>query len=259
MIDSGATNHITPELTDFTDYHPYNTPQNIGTADKNSSAQILGEGMIFLQVKQDENSSHVIKINNVCYMPSASHRLLSSGQFKLQGLVEKSDKNKTTFLLKSGKTQLIGLPRHNGEPIHWTLTQIVKPEIQIAQPTVNTVDYHTWHQRMGHPSKNIIKHTFENTKGFDPKISIPKDIPICTGCAQGKMQNKSFPISLKRANKPLDLIHADLLKLPIESYHKYKWCLTILDDYSSYAYLAFLQSKSETFQATKSFIDLMEN
>ena len=112
---------------------------------------------------------------------------------------------------------------------------------------------------MGHPSKNIIKHMFENTKGFDPKISILKDISICTGCAQGKMQNKSFPISLKRANKPLDLIHADLLKLPIESYHKYKWCLTILDDYSSYAYLAFLRSKSETFQATKSFIDLMEN
>ena len=53
-------------------------------------------------------------------------------------------------------------------------------------------------------------------------------------------------------------MHADLLELPIESYHKKRWCLLVLD-YLSYSYMALLRSKSKTFENIKQIIQTMEN
>ena len=72
------------------------------------------------------------------------------------------------------------------------------------------------------------------------------------------MHNKPFPPSEKRALKPFNLIHADLIELPIRSYHKKKWVCMIMDDYSSYAYCFLLQSKYETYTAVKSFLELVK-
>jgi hypothetical protein len=65
------------------------------------------------------------------------------------------------------------------------------------------------------------------------------------------MHNHPFPVSEKRALKPFDLVHADLLELPIRSYQKKKYVLLILDDYSSYAFFFLLRSKHETYTAIK--------
>src|SRR5258705_133483 len=127
------------------------------------------------------------------------------------------------------------------------------------EPSVFPVNYDTWHLRMGHPSKNVLKHVEGNTNGFTNKLKIPSISSICPGCAQGKMHNKAFPMSEKRASKPLELIHADLVELPIRSYHKYKYACMILEDYSSFASCTLLRSKSETLTAVKNFIELMEN
>ena len=72
------------------------------------------------------------------------------------------------------------------------------------------------------------------------------------------MHNKPFPPSEKRALKPFDLIHADLIELPIRSYHKKKWVCMLMDDYSSYAYCFLLRSKDETYTAVKQFLELVK-
>ena len=259
MIDSGASVHVTPDLNDFAEYQSFDKPKPIYTADKQSQVVLLGEGTVFLEIENSNVHKHFIKLEKVCYMPEASHRLISSGQLKLQGWNEQSDKHSTIFSLKSGQEILKAYPRHANEPIHWVLTQTVRPDKSNMDYNAYVVNYDTWHKRLGHPSKNVLKHTLEHTKGFDEKVVFPSTNPICPGCTQGKMHNKSFPISNKRASKPLELIHADLLELPIESYHRKKWCLMLLDDYSSFAHMALLRSKSETLTAVQSYIKLMEN
>jgi hypothetical protein len=67
-----------------------------------------------------------------------------------------------------------------------------------------------------------------NTNGFTQNLIFPLENSICPGCAKGKMHNKSFPSSGKRASKPFDLIHADLIQLPKESYHKNKWAYMLM-------------------------------
>ena len=113
--------------------------------------------------------------------------------------------------------------------------------------------------RMGHPSKNVLKHIEANTNGFTPKLEFPNSNRICPGCVQGKMHNKSFLPSMKCALKPSHLIHADLVEVPILSYHKYKWACMLLDDYSSSAYCYLLQSKSDTITAVEKFFTHVQN
>jgi len=147
----------------------------------------------------------------------------------------------------------MGQPKHLGEPVHWIKSQIIH-----KQNCAYTVQSDIWHQRMAHPSKEVLSRLGRNVKGCD-EVKISHLSPICKGCVQGKMHNKAFSESEKRANKPLELIHADLMELPVESYHRKKWCLVILDDYSSYANVALLRSKSETMQFMKVYVSMMEN
>ncbi|KAJ3745942.1 hypothetical protein EV360DRAFT_5358, partial [Lentinula raphanica] len=91
------------------------------------------------------------------------------------------------------------------------------------------LDYDTWHNRFGHPSKVVLRNTQPHVKGL-PKISIPSEDAPCKGCALGKEKSQSYPKSEKRASEPLDLIHTDIKEIPTVSYHKFKYVITFLDD-----------------------------
>ena len=81
---------------------------------------------------------------------------------------------------------------------------------------------------------------FNNTNGYDKLVTIPKTKPLCDACLQAKMHNKPYKNSTSRATSKLELIHADLMELPVESHYRQKYALLMLDDYSSYATCALL-------------------
>jgi hypothetical protein len=55
------------------------------------------------------------------------------------------------------------------------------------------------------------------------------------------------------------LVHANLKEYPLLSYSKFKWMLTILDDYTSYAWVCLLKKKSETAPRLKDFFTTIKN
>jgi hypothetical protein len=234
IIDSGASHHITNSLSDFTNYKPYASPQTIQTANVKDSLKIHGEGTVFFNTETTNGQIHTVRLDDVCYIPNGSNRLLSRGQLCLNG------SKSTTFLLPTGRIFLRGFPRNETDTLHWVQSKIAHPNVPMAEPSLFLVNYNTWHLRMAHPSKNVLKHVEMNTNGFTQNLVFPLENGICPGCAKGKMHNKSFPSSGKRASKPFDLIHANLIQLPKESYHKKKWAYMLMDDYSSYAYCYLL-------------------
>ena len=121
-------------------------------------------------------------------------------------------------MLPTGHIFLRGFPRNEQDTLHWVQSMIAHPNVPMAEPSVFLVNYKIWHLRMAHPSKNVLKHVGMNTNGFTPNITFPADDGICPGCAKGKMHNQPFPVSEKRASNAFDLVHADLLELPIKSY-----------------------------------------
>ena len=118
-------------------------------------------------------------------------------------------------------------------------------------------DFDLWHQHLGHPSPQTMRHASRATDGFG-EVIIPNKPPICSDCQIGKMPTRSFPPSDKRTESPLAMVHCDLVEFPVESYYRHKYCLTIIDDYSEYGTICLLCVKLDTARAFSVWITWAE-
>ena len=65
LIDSGASHHITNELSDYTSYKPYETPDPIQTANVHDSLMVHGEGTVFFDTKTTNGQIHKVHLDNI--------------------------------------------------------------------------------------------------------------------------------------------------------------------------------------------------
>ena len=72
------------------------------------------------------------------------------------------------------------------------------------------------------------------------------------------MHLQPFVDSVSQASRSFELIHSDLKELPTISYHKYKYFVTFLDDYSSHCWVILLKRKSDTIRAIDDFLALVK-
>jgi hypothetical protein len=112
------------------------------------------------------------------------------------------------------------------------------------------------HRHFAHSSEKVLRKFPLATLGYllvDGKLSSGP----CSGCAQGKMHQRAYPPSTRRASKPFELIHSDLKSFPVESYHRYKYVIVFYDDYSLHAWILCLRQKSSAISITKQFIAMV--
>jgi len=192
----------------------------------------------------------------VMYIPGLSAKLLSMGCFLQERQEVHGNLKQITFHDTITRKPLLSVyPQSPWDTIFWVLPQEIK-KASIA--TIYKVDYKIWHKRLGHPSKDVLKRAKE-LKDFPNDLVFPEHPPLCRGCAEGKMHSKSFPESDSRASKLFQLVHSDLKEFPIESYLKYKYIITFLDDYSFHAWIALLHKKSQTLAAFKHLVAMVRN
>ena len=124
----------------------------------------------------------------------------------------------------------------------------------MANSLVKEDSYKLWHQRFGHFAKNALHQAPFHVTGL-PTVIVPIDTSPCKGCALGKIHDRSYPASGKRATRPLGLVHTDLIGLmPTESRTRARYVLTFIDDYSGYALVAFIRNKDTTSQHFKAMV-----
>ena len=92
---------------------------------------------------------------------------------------------------------------------------------------------------------------------FPEGLIYPKDRPICRGCTEAKAHLPIFEDSVSCASSKFELIHSDLKELPVISYHKYKWFITFLNDFSSHCWVIFLRKKSDAYTAIIDFLAMV--
>nr|GEX73114.1 hypothetical protein [Tanacetum cinerariifolium] len=113
-----------------------------------------------------------------------------------------------------------------------------------------------WHQRLSHLNFAKINNLVKNNlvQGL-PKMKFEKD-HLCSACEQGKIHQKHHKSKTAFAsNKPLYLLHMDLCgPMRVESKNKKRYVLVVVDDYSRYTWVFFLQSKAEASEEIISFI-----
>jgi transposase InsO family protein len=118
-----------------------------------------------------------------------------------------------------------------------------------------------WRRRLAHVGmKNLHKLLKgEHILGLT-NVHFEKD-RICSACQAGKQVGAHHPHkNIITTDKPLELLHMDLFD-PIAyiSIGGSKYCLVIVDDYSRFTWVFFLQEKSQTQETLKGFLRRDQN
>ena len=196
-----------------------------------------GPGTIVL--KQDTPKAPIVRLTGVWYATEAAHRLLSVTALTSQGFSCKIT-DQTKIWDKQGKLVIQASALLPSTPLHWFRSKLIIPEGAVYSLQERN-SYHLWHLRLGHTSKNALRHAHKHLKGI-PTLQEPASDGSCKGCQLGKAHEQTFPASLKHSDRVLGLIHTDLCKFPIQSRSHAKWMITFIDDASGFAALHFLQS-----------------
>jgi transposase InsO family protein len=91
-------------------------------------------------------------------------------------------------------------------------------------------------------------------------VNFEKD-RICSACQTGKQVGVHHPHkNIMTTKRPLELIHMDLFgSIAYISIGGSKYCLVIVDDYSRFTWVFFLQEKSQTQETLKRFLSQAQN
>ena len=200
-IDSGATQHMSPNEKDFEHYIPFDDPVKVNLADK-SFLLAHGSGTIKMRLF-DVNQSVNVLLNNALFIPKIQNKLFSVSSAVDDGGSLVFDKEGVT-LNKDGKSKKIGhkngkLYQLNCEP------DDVKESCYLAKQATISL----WHERFGHLNSGDLKLLHENDMVKGMNISGIGDSgsgggEVCHGCALGKSKRLPFPKkSEHKTTKPL--------------------------------------------------------
>jgi hypothetical protein len=84
---------------------------------------------------------------------------------------------------------------------------------------------------------------------------------VCSACQAGKQVGAHHPHkNIITTDMPLELLHMDLFgPIAYISIGRSKYCLVIVDDYSRFTWVLFLQEKSQTQETLKGFLRRAQN
>ena len=84
---------------------------------------------------------------------------------------------------------------------------------------------------------------------------------VCSACQAGKQVGSHHPHkNIMTTDRPLELLHMDLFgPIAYISIAGSKYCLVIVDDYSRFTWVIFLQEKSQTQETLKGFLRRAQN
>ncbi|GJV50425.1 ribonuclease H-like domain-containing protein [Tanacetum coccineum] len=107
-------------------------------------------------------------------------------------------------------------------------------------PHVFLVSQYTWHQRLGHPGHEVLRHLVSNNF-----ISCNKEKPpvLCHACQLGKHVRLPFVSSNTVVTSCFDIIHSDVWTSPIPSLLGFKYYVLFLDHYSQFVWVYPLLNK----------------
>ena len=268
LIDSGSTDHISPDCANMLDYVKYDKPDILIVAN-GGREEIIGEGtvQVFLQ------TGNSLFLYNVKHVPSAKKRLLSVGKAYYDGIDVHI--NGVHCHLTDSNGDLIGLAEHV-YPYQWlTDLSIQDSEVLPNTKSTETESNHSqadsdlvnmWHQRFCHLSaQNLQRLIRENmVEGLKlPSGDLTKCIGhqgTCDACMHGRQTASPFKSTQNSCTKPLEVVHMDLMgPIDPETPEGYKYALVILDEFTEYSFVVLLKSKSDAAKEAAYILASLQN
>ncbi|XP_004966968.2 uncharacterized protein LOC101762853 [Setaria italica] len=122
-------------------------------------------------------------------------------------------------------------------------------------------DIWKWHRRLGHLSFDLLCRlsSMDLIDGL-PKLKFEKDL-ICAPCKHGKMVAASHaPVTQVMTRRPGELLHMDIVGPARVRSAGGKWyVLVVVDDFSRYSWVFFLESKDDAFSHVHDLVLKLKN
>ena len=238
FLDSGCTDHITPEKSDFIQYRELGQAYNAENADR-KYLRIEGyRTVIGHSIMPDGTAS--LQIQNTLYVPEVNEQLFLLIAMGQQGSMSQTMKEGTT-VSQNGTPFNISTPKSGN--LHSFDIVFVKNWNEVPWVIITTLsDYTLWHRRMGHAHQCIIKHLRKKTQKVvlikSPKLQLEhvKDVK--------KESPRDSPSQLQNLGQMTPRCYAfwsgwnaSLLHQWIQIYHLLRWSLFL------WCYVLFKEQK----------------
>ena len=245
MLDSGATHHIMPHISDFISYTKIKGAVRLG--DKSTVDQA---GIGSVTIKSPEG--YTITLSDVLHVPMVNTRFISISALEIKG-AEVTFASGRAKILIGGKIIASG---RRDQKLYW-LDAVPISDLNHAQSVSTSI--HIWHQRMGHMSYSALRaHGPKALKGLNIDESTVAPT-VCYGCELGKSTRQPFTGSAKKSSRRLEIVHSDLAgPMQSNSLQGSKYIATFIDDYSRHAVVYYLRSKDQFVTALKQFLSWAE-
>lgn len=267
IMDSGASDHMTPNKSLLVNYTEFKTPVDIRVGNKHI-IPAYGKGDIHMDLDIFGHPGKGI-LMNVLYAPQLFKSLFSIGKATDQGLKLVFIGNRAMFynrrqpVMTAAKVN--GLYYINGTAITYSKdnsenNEQVDVTANYASSKMSSLEI--WHQRLGHIGEESLKHMIKNQSvmGLND-ISGNVNIPFCESCAMCKLTRLPFSHGqAKHANQKLHIVHSDVcgpMKNLTHSGNRY--FVTFIDDYTRKAHVYFMRNKYEVFGKFQEYKALVEN
>jgi hypothetical protein len=236
LIDSGCLRHMTGDKWWFSSLVPVVTKRYITFGD-NGRGRVLSEGEIKVSDK--------ITLRCVALVQSLGYNLLSVSQLLDEGFEVLFQPGGSRILDSRGDLVYMVIPE--GQVFRADFSQ--SSGVECCFLAGSSCELWKWHRKLGHLSFDLFSRLSKlNLVRGLPRLRLEKEL-VCALCRHAKMVASSHPpLTDVMTERPCELLHMDLVGPTRVRFAGGKWyVLVVLDDYSWYAWVFFLEDKGETF------------
>jgi energy-converting hydrogenase Eha subunit C len=236
LIDSGCSRHVTGDKGWFSSLVPVVTKRYITFGD-NGRGRVLSE----VEIKVSDK----ITLRHVALVQSLGYNLLSVSQL-LDESFEVLFRRGGSWILDS-RGDLVCMVVPEGQVFRADFSQ--SSGVERFFLAGSSSELWKWHRKLGHLSFDLLSRLSKlNLVRGLPRLSLEKEL-VCAPCRHAKMVAPShLPITDVMIERPCELLHMYLVGPARVRFVGGKWyVLVVVDNYSRYAWVFFLEETGETF------------
>jgi len=248
--DTGANQHITPDLATLTASEPYLGNDNLHVGDgKGLPISHLGHTKIY-------TPHHSFTLSNVLHVPAITKPLLSVQKFYLYNNVY-FEFHPRVFYVKDFNTHEVLLSGQSKDGLYALTKSSVTsvPQAYWSPCTSGSTDL--WHRRLGHPTSRIFQLLISKNKIIcnNKRLNFQ-----CQSCSLGKSSCLSLGPTGHKTSAPLELIFSDVWgPAPLFSSDGYRYFVIFVDAYTKYVWYYPHVAKSDVYSVFHQFQTLVES
>jgi hypothetical protein len=230
VLDSGCTQHMTPNKDYFRDYQRWNIKVIVANDDKLETA---GQGTIKIKYENRD-----ISIPDVLHVPNLGCNLLSVSQLAERGITTKFEKDKAE--LRRGD-KVLAVARRQGRS--YVLREVEQALLAISKSNDN--ESRLWHRRLGNIGNDKLVKASKTLLGVPELTPIPEIYETYSLSKDTRRQNRE---SINRAKELLQRVFIDYWG-PYKnlSLGGNRYILTLTDDYSRRSLIKLIKTRDELY------------